>query len=96
MVGLSPIYARNQNINRTILLNLYKDLCNKLGRAATANDINNSNLPYKATTFAKYFGGLNNLRRKLDFQKKIGAWKKNIQRIILHLLIYEYINNEGP
>lgn len=98
LVGLSPIYARNQNVNRTILLNLYKDLCNKLGRAATANDINNSNLPYKATTFAKYFGGLNNLREEAGFPKENRGMgrKKYTKELILHLLIYEYINNEGP
>lgn len=49
------------------LLDMYKELCKKLGRAATSKDIDNY-LPYSNDVFTIRFGSMNNLRKLAGFE----------------------------
>lgn len=68
------------------LLQMYKDLCKKLGRAATGPDIDYY-LPYKSDVFAIRFGGLNNLRELAGYEAyytNAKYTKKEIKNILIN------------
>lgn len=71
------------------LLQMYKELCTKLGRAATSNEINEY-LPYKYDVFALRFGGLQNLRVLAGFNDGKTQVKKYTKKEIENKLIKQY------
>ncbi len=71
------------------LLEMYKDLCKRLGRAATSTDIEEY-LPYKSDVFSIRFGGLQNLRELSGFPDNKIRPKKYTKKEIKDKLIKQY------
>lgn len=71
------------------LLQMYKDLCIRLGHAATGSEINYY-LPYKEDVFAIRFGGLQNLRKLVGFDEGKSQVKKYSKKEIERKLIEQY------
>lgn len=67
--GMEVNYEKNKVVHTDDeLLQMYKDLCARLGKAATMEDINN-HLEYGASVFGVRFGGINNLRELAGYTK---------------------------
>lgn len=71
------------------LLQMYKDLCKRLGRAATTSDIE-AYLPYKPHVFAIRFGGIQNLRELAGYPSGKRQVKKYTKKEIGNKLIEQY------
>ena len=71
------------------LLEMYKELCKKLSRAATATDID-LNLPYKNDVFVTRFGGMNALKRLAGYNVP-DRNKKYTKEEITKILINAYM-----
>lgn len=71
------------------LLQMYKDLCIRLGRAATSNEIDEY-LPYKSDVFSVRFGGLQNLKKLAGYDDDIIREKKYTKKEIERKLIEQY------
>lgn len=90
--GLTPNFKMTTVDNTDEeLLEMYKDLCKRLGRAATSTDIE-SNLPYKKEVFEIRFGGMNELKRLVGYKIK-DTHKKYTKEIIIDILKDTYRNN---
>lgn len=87
--GLNKNFEKS-NVTHTNdeLLDMYISLCNKLGKAATAKDID-KNLEYSSAVFEIRFGGLNNLREMAGYEKYYRIYKYS-KAGITNLLVKEY------
>lgn len=88
--GLDVVFEKNEVVHtKEELLQMYIDLCGKLGRAATSSDINR-HLLYKSDVFAIRFGGLQNLRDLAGSPEGKKQNKKYTKKEIQNRLIEQY------
>lgn len=70
------------------LINMYKELSEKLGKPATLKDINNY-LPYSCDVFTIRFGGINELRELAGYNS-VDSYKKYTKKGIERILVNAY------
>lgn len=71
------------------LLEMYKNLCNRLGHGATSSEIDYY-LPYKSDVFAVRFSGLQHLRKLAGFPEGKRQIRKYTKKEIKNKLIEQY------
>ncbi|MHA2895656.1 homing endonuclease associated repeat-containing protein [Bacillus cereus] len=94
---LDVVFSKIDNVKDTKeeLLQLYIDFCKKIGKVASAKDLDNSNEIYNAHIFSIRFNGLNNLRRQANLPTRIRSKPKYSKKELQAQLTALYKENNG-
>ncbi|MBY0596512.1 homing endonuclease associated repeat-containing protein [Bacillus bingmayongensis] len=89
--NIEVVFSKIDKVTETQeeLLKLYIDFCEKIGKVASAKDLDQSDEIYNANVFSIRFNGLNNLRKLANLPTRIRAnckySKKELKRILISL-----------
>jgi hypothetical protein len=94
---LDIVFSRIDDVKETKeeLIQLYIDFCEKIGKVASAKDLDQSNEIYNASIFSIRFNGLNNLRKLANLPTCVRSQPKYSKNELQDKLITLYKENNG-
>ncbi|MGX5430331.1 homing endonuclease associated repeat-containing protein [Bacillus cereus] len=94
---LDIAYSKIDDVKETKeeLLQLYIDFCEKIGKVASAKDLDQSNEIYNAHIFSIRFNGLNNLRKLANLPTRVRSHPKYSKSELQTKLVTLYKENGG-